>query len=51
MKHQAAHQAEIDRILQKIHDQGLGSLTRKEKKILQETTHRQQKEDNRLYRL
>lgn len=33
---------EVDRILTKVHDSGVGSLTRNEKKILQEATEREQ---------
>lgn len=35
-------QAEVDRILQKVHDSGLQSLTRKEKNILKEATKAEQ---------
>lgn len=42
MEREAAEQAEIDKILQKIHEQGVGSLTPKEKKRLQDATRRQQ---------
>lgn len=42
---------EIDRILRKIHDQGLASLSRKEKKILQDATRRQRDDESRLTRL
>lgn len=38
---QRATQAEVDRILDKIRDQGMGSLTRKEKAILKDATERQ----------
>ena len=41
----ADEQAEVDRILAKVHDSGLASLTRKEKKILAQATRRQQEED------
>lgn len=34
---------EVDRILTKVHDSGVGSLTRNEKKILQEATEREQR--------
>ena len=50
LQRQREEEAEIDRILQKIHDRGIGSLTRKEKRILQDTTRRQQKEQNELSR-
>ncbi len=38
MKRKQAQQAQIDRILKKVHEQGLGSLTRQEKKILHEAS-------------
>ncbi len=38
MKRKQAQQAQIDRILKKVHEQGLGSLTRQEKKTLQEAS-------------
>ncbi|MFH1614415.1 MAG: rhomboid family intramembrane serine protease [Planctomycetota bacterium] len=38
-------QAEVDRILEKIRDQGIKSLTSKEKKILEEATKRQRMRD------
>ncbi len=41
----ADEQAEVDRILAKVHDNGLASLTRKEKKTLAQATRRQQEED------
>ncbi len=37
-KRKQAQQAQIDRILKKVHEQGLGSLTRQEKKTLQEAS-------------
>jgi hypothetical protein len=46
----AAEQAQIDRILQKIHDRGLSSLTRKEQKILRDATKRHQTEEREAYR-
>lgn len=36
-------QREVDRILTKVHNSGVGSLTRNEKKILQEATEREQR--------
>jgi membrane associated rhomboid family serine protease len=36
--------AEVDRILEKVHQSGVGSLTRKEKEILKEATRREQEE-------
>ena len=47
----AAEETEVDRILDKIRDQGVNSLTRKEKKILQDATHRQREEEQDLHRL
>ncbi len=38
MKRKQAQQAQIDRILKKVHEQGLGSLTRQEKKTLQDAS-------------
>ena len=46
----AAEQAQIDRILQKIHDHGVASLTRKEQKALKEATKRQQASEKELYK-
>ena len=43
-------QAEIDRILAKVHDQGLNSLTDKERRILREATRHQQTAENDLYK-
>jgi membrane associated rhomboid family serine protease len=39
---QRAFQAEVDRILDKVHKLGIGSLTRKEKKILRKASQHQQ---------
>jgi membrane associated rhomboid family serine protease len=36
--------AEVDRILEKVHQTGIGSLTRREKEILKEATRREQEE-------
>jgi len=44
LERQAAEQAEIDRILGKVHDHGLNSLSAKEKKTLQDATRRQREE-------
>ncbi|MCK4851325.1 MAG: rhomboid family intramembrane serine protease [Phycisphaerae bacterium] len=38
MKRQQAQQAQIDRILKKVHEEGLGSLSRQEKKTLQQAS-------------
>ena len=50
MQKRVLRQAEIDRILQKIKDKGLNSLSRKERKTLQDETRRQQTEENKLYK-
>ena len=47
MRKMAQEQAEIDRILKKIHDQGLNSLTRGEKHRLAKATKQQQADDRR----
>jgi membrane associated rhomboid family serine protease len=44
-------QEEIDRILQKVHDRGLESLSHKERRTLQEASRRQRQEEHRLRRL
>ncbi len=44
-------QKEIDRILQKVHDQGLDSLTHRERRTLQQASRRQREEDRRIERL
>ena len=41
LQREAAEQREVDRILDKVHDDGIGSLTTKEKRILQDATRRQ----------
>lgn len=46
----AAERAEVDRILAKVHDQGLQSLSRKEKKILTRATQRQQETERKFDR-
>jgi membrane associated rhomboid family serine protease len=51
MQRQQALQAEVDRILAKVHDQGIQSLTRREKRALAEATARQREQDNRVRRL
>jgi membrane associated rhomboid family serine protease len=40
-------QGEVDRILEKVHESGIHSLTRKEKSILKEATEREQQENRR----
>jgi len=42
MEHQRQFQAEVDRILAKVHASGIRSLTRQEKKVLKEATQREQ---------
>lgn len=42
-KRELAEQTEVDRILDKVREKGLGSLTRKEKKVLGEATERQKR--------
>ncbi len=51
LEKQADQQAEIDRILHKIHEQGIGSLTPGEKRILKNASQQQQQEESDLYRL
>lgn len=47
----AEEQAEVDRILAKVHDEGLNSLSRKEKKVLELATRRQREREQELRRL
>jgi len=42
-KRELADRAEVDRILDKVRDKGLASLTRKEKRVLNEATERQKR--------
>ncbi|MEN6309814.1 MAG: rhomboid family intramembrane serine protease [Anaerohalosphaeraceae bacterium] len=42
LEKERAFQGEVDRILEKVHQQGLGSLTRDEKNTLKEATRREQ---------
>ena len=44
MDHAATEQKEIDRILAKIHDEGLNSLSSREKRILRDATRKQQRD-------
>ena len=44
MKRQMNFQQEVDRILEKVHKEGINSLNAKEKQILQEATRREQQE-------
>jgi membrane associated rhomboid family serine protease len=45
VRKQAQRQALIDQILQKIHDSGIQSLTRREKKLLSDATRQQRREE------
>ncbi|MCJ7691960.1 MAG: rhomboid family intramembrane serine protease [Sedimentisphaerales bacterium] len=45
MRNQQNLQVELDRILEKLHEKGISSLTRKEKKILKEATKAEQMRD------
>jgi hypothetical protein len=47
----AEEQAEVDRILQKVHDHGLQSLTRSERKTLSRATQRQREREQELHRV
>lgn len=47
----AAQREEVDRILAKVHEQGLASLTRREKKTLADATRSQQEQDHRRGRV
>jgi membrane associated rhomboid family serine protease len=47
-KEKAELQAEVDRILAKVHSDGIASLTRKEKKTLSEATQRQRDEESKI---
>jgi membrane associated rhomboid family serine protease len=51
MRRQEQLQAEVDRILAKVHEQGIQSLTRREKQILAEATDAQRKSEQRSRRL
>lgn len=51
LQKEADQQAEIDRILHKIHQRGIGSLTPGEKHILKNATQQQQQEEHDLDRL
>ena len=51
MQQQRQEQAEIDRVLGKIHTEGLDSLSRHERQVLQKATRRHRGEDNELTRL
>lgn len=47
----AAEQAEVDRILEKVHQQGINSLSRRERKILSEATQRQRERERQAGRI
>ncbi len=51
MRQRQANQEQIDRILDKIKNQGLASLSNKEKQLLQEATEQQRREDKRINKL
>jgi len=51
MKRRAAEQDEIDRILQKIHDRGLQTLSGKERRTLQQASRRERQRDRQIERL
>jgi membrane associated rhomboid family serine protease len=51
MRKRAEQETEIDRVLRKIHDKGISSLTDGEKKLLREATKRRQETERELYRL
>jgi membrane associated rhomboid family serine protease len=44
IKQQQNFEAEVDRVLEKVHQSGIGSLSRAEKKTLQEATRREQRQ-------
>jgi len=48
MKKRRAEQAEVDRILKKVHEQGLQSLSEKERRKLRAATERERQEDEQL---
>jgi len=51
VRQQQAQQTQIDRILDKIQQEGISSLTGKEKRILQDATEKQREEDKRINRM
>jgi membrane associated rhomboid family serine protease len=51
MQKRRKEQEEIDRILKKIHEQGISNLTAREKKILKSATRKQRDDDSSLHRL
>lgn len=50
MQQKADDEGEIDRILDKIRDKGLDSISDRERETLRKATHRQQEQDRGLYR-
>lgn len=50
LEQRARQQQEVDRILQKVHEKGLASLSAGDKRTLRQATERQQKEDRRIGR-
>ncbi len=50
-KRQAEDQAEVDRILEKVHVEGLNSLSRREKKTLARATERQREREKEMGRI
>ena len=51
MRKEQASREQIDKILDKIKERGIGSLSNKEKKILQDATEQQRREDARVSKL
>jgi membrane associated rhomboid family serine protease len=51
MRREQQTQAEVDRILDKIRREGIGSLSSREKRILQDATEKQRKQDRNINRL
>lgn len=47
----AAEQVEVDRILEKVHQEGINSLSRRERKMLAEATQRQRERDRQTGRI
>jgi membrane associated rhomboid family serine protease len=50
MEKRVSDQAEVDRVLDKVHQEGIGSLTGRERDILQDATRRQREQERDLYR-
>jgi membrane associated rhomboid family serine protease len=51
MRRQQQDQAEVDRILDKIRREGIGSLSSREKRILQDATEKQRRQDRTINRM